>query len=211
MFNNLTPTGKAFGKPVFTLGGVEWESYVWSVGPNAGEIYEIHVTREDGMRLKLTERNDGQVYSTMQAQIGHGETRDIGRLHPDAETAATWALVFQPAIREAAGVVWIQTHERGDYELWEAGLGSRDRAKIASHSVGDWGVERYTRIGERGFTLRLDGYEFDHERDGRIKTFEEAALAATGIFGLVADRSGDEYRQGFEDGRQAVKAAIAGL
>jgi hypothetical protein len=213
MFENLTPTSKKFDHPVFALSGVEWESYTWSSGTNAGNIYDIHATREDGASLELTARDDGQVYATVQVQIGYGETADVGQLHPDAETAATWALAFQPATREAAGVVWIQTHERVDYKCWKAGLGTHDRAEIASYSVENWGVERHIMIGERGFTLKLTGYDFGHERerDGRIKTFEEAALAATGIFGLVADRAGDEYRQGFDDGRQALKATVAGL
>lgn len=121
----------------------------------------------DGARLRLTERDDRQVYATVQVQIGNGETADVGQLHPDAETAATWALAFQPATCEAAGVMWIQTHERGNYECWKAGLGTNDRAEITSFSVEDWGVERHIGIGARGFTLKLTGYDFNHERDGR--------------------------------------------
>lgn len=41
MFENLTPTSKEFGSPVFTLSSVEWKSYTWFSGTKTGEIYEM--------------------------------------------------------------------------------------------------------------------------------------------------------------------------
>lgn len=212
MFENLTPTGKdILGQPVFSLAGVQWESWVWRVGADAGKIHEIHTTREDGTLLKLMERAGGKVGATVTVQIGHGETADISQAHPDVEAAARWALAFQPITRVAAGVVWFQTLNNKDFESWKVGLGPRDRAEISRFRGDDWSVERYVGMGLRGFTLKLTGYDHLDDGDGRLKTFEEAAEVALGIFGLVADRTGDRYRQGFEDGRQALKAAVAGL
>lgn len=196
--------------PVYGLAGVEWESWKY---PGA---VELRRERPDGVRVEISLHKDGKVYARLNVKIGHGETASISELHQDADSAAAWALAFQPVTREAGGAVWVQTSNLPDYQTWETAAGPKDTLEIARHKdPEDWSVERTIWAGARIFRMTLTGFDRtgyrNEEGDGRIKSFEEAAHAALGIFRLMAGRAGDQYRQGFEDGRQALKAAIAEL
>lgn len=210
MFENLKPVNDDPRFPKYLIAGVEWLGYVWS-GDRA--LCEATHTRSDGCVVRLGGGAQDGVRLSMKKELAPGVAAEKSETFDSIEKAAEMGLVAEFDTVEAAGEVWFQCRDGDAYSEWVCAFGPHDEGKVIRFQHSGFHCSRTIEVKDRVFKVEHYGNRLGQgDKDAEIKTFEEAAQACASLFdSLLMCRGGDEAKDAFKAGRNALKREISAL